>query len=169
MKIVAIRVDSRLIHGQTANLWHGYWGCDRFMVIDDETAHDANMKSIMRLAAPPGVKVSIIDQETAIKYLLEPNHYGNEKITIIVKYLEPIKALIENNIPFDCEVIVGQMLMGEGREVGVGLEVAKHIRCSQRDIELFHWLDDHGVRLYTQVTPQMNRDEFMKQLAAVEK
>ena len=82
-EIVAVRIDSRLIHGQTANLWHGHWNCDRYIIIDDQTATDPTLKSVMRIACPAGIKLSVLTEETAVEYLSDPGHYGNERIVII--------------------------------------------------------------------------------------
>ncbi len=164
-EIVAIRIDSRLIHGQTANLWHGYWNCDRYIVIDDETANDPALKAVMRIAAPAGIKLSVLTEETAVKYLSEPGHYGNEKIVIITKWLSSLVKIVEAGIPFKCHITVGTMVIGEGRNK----EVNKNVRVNDEDIKNFHYLADKGIEIVYQVIPTMPREDFMPMLATVEK
>ena len=60
MTIVGCRIDGRLIHGQVANLWTTKLNVSRIMVIDDEVAQNDIEKSGLKLATPPGVKLSIL-------------------------------------------------------------------------------------------------------------
>ncbi len=164
-EIVAVRIDSRLIHGQTANLWTGYWSADRYIVIDDETANDPTLKAVMRVACPASVKLSVLTEKKAVDFLTEPNHYGNEKIVIIVKYLTSLTQLVDAGFKFDCgTIVVGTMVIGEGRDKVIN----KNVKVSDEDIQLFHKLDDAGYKLVHQVAPTMAAEDFMQLLATVE-
>ena len=164
-KIVAVRIDSRLIHGQTANLWHGYWNCDRYIIIDDETANDPTLKAVMRIACPQGIKLSVITEEKAVEYFCEEGHYGNEKIVIIVKFLSGLVKLLQAGVKFDCNrIVVGTMVIGEGRDKVIN----KNIRLSDEDIKHFHYIADQGIELVYQVVPTMDAEQFMPMMAAVE-
>ena len=164
-QIVAVRVDSRLIHGQTANLWHGYWNCDRYIIIDDETANDPTLKAVMRIACPQGIKLSVLTEDKAVEYLTEDGHYGNEKIVIIVKFLSGLVKLIEAGVKLDCnKIVVGTMVIGEGRNKVIN----KNVKLSDEDIQQFHYLADKGIELVHQVVPTMDAQEFMPLMATVE-
>ncbi|MBQ1827119.1 MAG: PTS sugar transporter subunit IIB [Erysipelotrichaceae bacterium] len=163
-KIVAVRIDSRLIHGQTANLWHGHWNCDRYIVIDDETANDPTLKSVMRLACPQGIKLSVLTEEKAVQYLTEPNHYGNEKIVIIVKFLTALVKLVEAGVQLSDTIVVGTMVIGEDRTKVINTNV----KVSDEDIKYFHQLADRGYNIIYQVVPTMGQEDFMPLLASVE-
>ena len=56
MAIIATRIDSRLIHGQVANLWTTKLNISRIMVIDDAVAQNDIEKQGLKLACPPGGK-----------------------------------------------------------------------------------------------------------------
>ena len=60
MPIVLVRVDDRLIHGQVAVGWTRTVGANHIVVANDEVARDATQKSLLKLAAPVGVKVSTL-------------------------------------------------------------------------------------------------------------
>ncbi len=164
-EIVAVRIDSRLIHGQTANLWTGHWNCDRYIIIDDETANDPTLKAVMRIACPPSVKLSVLTEEKALAYLTEAGHYGNEKIVIIVKFLTGLVKLIEAGCKFDCgRIVVGTMVIGEKRKKVIN----KNVKVSDEDIALFHKLADAGYEIDFQVIPTVASEPFMPMLETVE-
>lgn len=163
--IVAVRIDSRLIHGQTANLWTGHWNCDRYIIIDDETANDPTLKSVMRMACPPSVKLSVLTEEKAVSYLCDPTHYGNERIVIIVKFLTGLSKLIKAGFKFDCDtIVVGTMVIGEKRTKVIN----KNLKVSDEDIQLLHELEDAGYKLIHQLVPTVEAQDFMPMLKSVE-
>ena len=65
MAIIATRIDSRLIHGQVANLWTTKLNISRIMVIDDAVAQNDIEKQGLKLACPPGEKLSILPIDKA--------------------------------------------------------------------------------------------------------
>lgn len=46
--IVLVRIDDRLIHGQVMTSWLNYTSANKIMIIDDEVANDAFMKSVLK-------------------------------------------------------------------------------------------------------------------------
>jgi len=64
-----LRIDDRLIHGQVVVKWLRTLGCKDVWVIDDELASDAFMQSVLRLAAPEGVRVQVVTVEDALHSL----------------------------------------------------------------------------------------------------
>jgi PTS system mannose-specific IIB component len=164
-EIVAVRIDSRLIHGQTANLWHGYWNCDRYIIIDDETATNPTLKGVMRIACPNGIKLSVLTEQQAVQYLTEPGHYGSERIVIIVKFLTGLVKLVQAGVKLDCgKIVVGTMVIGKDRTKVIN----KNIKVSDQDIQDFHTLADAGYQLVYQLVPTMAAEDFLPMLAGVE-
>lgn len=162
-EIVAVRIDSRLIHGQTANLWHGYWNCDRYIIIDDETANDPTLKSVMRIACPSGIKLSVLTEEKAVQFLTEPGHYGNERIVVIVRFLTGLVKLAEAGVALSKNIVVGTMIIGKDRTRVIN----KNVKVSEEDIRCLHELDEKGYHFVYQVIPTVAAEEFMPMLAAV--
>lgn len=164
-EIAAVRIDSRLIHGQTANLWTGHWSCDRYIIIDDETANDPTLKAVMRIACPAAVKLSVLTEDKALEYLTDKGHYGKERIVIIVKYLTGLVKLVEAGVKFDCgKIIVGTMVVGSKRKTVIN----RNVKVSEEDVELFHKLADAGYEIDYQVIPTVAAEPFMPMLAEIE-
>ena len=68
MTIVGCRIDGRLIHGQVANLWTAKLNVSRIMVVDNDVVNNDVEKSGLKLATPPGVKLSIPNRKSSSKY-----------------------------------------------------------------------------------------------------
>lgn len=77
MGVCAIRIDERLIHGQVATLWQGAWNCNRIMVIDSKSANDPILKSVLKIACPTGVKLSVLEAEKAAANLVSGKTAGS--------------------------------------------------------------------------------------------
>ena len=95
MGVCAIRIDERLIHGQVATLWQGSWNCNRIMVIDTKSANDPMLKSVLKIACPTGVRLSVLEPDTAAANL-QSGKYGKERITIVTKTPGNLLRLIDH-------------------------------------------------------------------------
>ncbi len=160
MGVCAIRIDERLIHGQVATLWQGSWNCNRIMVIDAKSANDPILKSVLKIACPTGVKLSVLEADKAAANLLS-GKYGRERIVIVTKTPGQLCQLIDNGYVFDCDVIVGNMSNGSGKK-----RVSKNIYVNEDDIKAFHRLNDEGHGLYSQMVPSETPSSFMQMLEA---
>jgi PTS system mannose-specific IIB component len=163
MGVVAIRIDERLIHGQVATLWQGSWNCNRIMVIDDKSANDPMLKSVLKIAYPTGVKLSVLEANKASANL-QTDRYGNERITIVTKTPGVIRELIENGYKLETGVTVGNISNGAGK-----IRVSKNICVSEKDIKDFHYLNDIGVKFHSQMVPSEAPHPFIEMLVEAEK
>ena len=66
MKILNIRVDDRLVHGVVATNWIPRLNVDRVIVIDKESANNQMLKSVLRMATPKNVNLSVITLEKTL-------------------------------------------------------------------------------------------------------
>lgn len=158
MGVCAIRIDERLIHGQVATLWQGAWNCNRIMVIDSKSANDPMLKSVLKIACPTGVKLSVLEAPKAAANLLS-GKYGNERITIVTKTPQCICDLIENGYKLECDVTVGNMSNNANKK-----RVSKNISVTAEDVENFRHLNSLGHKLYSQMVPSESPTDFMQML-----
>lgn len=162
MSVTAIRIDERLIHGQVATLWQGVWNCNRIMVIDEKSANDPILKSVLRIACPGAVKLSVIDANTAANNLLN-GKYGNERITIVTKTPSNIVSLLKSGFKPECEITVGNMSNGDGKK-----RVTNNICVTDEDISSFLAISETGCRIIKQLVPSEAATDFMPLLKAAE-
>lgn len=161
MGVTAIRIDERLIHGQVATLWQGVWNCNRIMIIDEKSANDPVLKSVLRIACPGAVRLSVLDAPTAAKNLLS-GKYGREKIVIVTKTPGNILALVNNGFMPECEITVGNMSNGANKK-----KVTHSISVTDQDIKDFEELNARGCRFVKQLVPSEAASDFMPMLNAI--
>ena len=98
MQIKLARIDDRLIHGQVATVWAKEAGAERIIVPSDEVANDDIRKTLVKQAAPPGIKVNIVSCEKAIKVHHNPKY---EKDTVFYLFTKPqeVVDLVKGGVP----------------------------------------------------------------------
>ena len=67
MIINLARIDDRLIHGQVTTVWSKEANAGRIIIVSKEVNNDEIRKTLVRQAAPPGIKVNVVDVEKAVK------------------------------------------------------------------------------------------------------
>lgn len=100
-----VRVDDRLIHGQTIVAWCPTLGIQEIIAIDDDSAKNPVLKSILTMGVPKLYKTHVVTVEEAKDLLAQPS---DKNRLIIVKFpskLNEIKDVIKG-----CEhVYLGNM------------------------------------------------------------
>lgn len=89
---VFIRVDDRLIHGQTVVAWCPTLAIQEIIAVDDESAGNPMLKSIMTLSVPLQYKPSIVTTEEA-KLLLAADSTHHR--LVIVRFPSQLQDLKE--------------------------------------------------------------------------
>ncbi|MGG5359289.1 MULTISPECIES: PTS system mannose/fructose/N-acetylgalactosamine-transporter subunit IIB [unclassified Enterococcus] len=158
MSIAAVRIDGRLIHGQVANLWVTKLGITRIMVVDDEASENAIEKSGLKLATPPGVKLSVLPVEKAAANILA-GKYDSQKVLIVVRRPDRLLKLMELGVPIT-EINVGNMSQSAATR-----SITKSINVEEEDIDIFQKLNEKKVRLYAQMVPSDRAEDFMSLLS----
>jgi PTS system mannose-specific IIB component len=81
-----IRIDDRLVHGQVAVKWSKQLGVSRIVVVSDSIAKNEIQVSALKMAAPAGVKVAVLNLEKATDILNDPR---SKDLKILVVTNEP--------------------------------------------------------------------------------
>lgn len=157
MAIVAARIDGRLIHGQVANLWSTKLNIGRIMVIDDAVAENAIEKSGLKLATPPGVKLSVLPIAKAAENILA-GKYDSQRLLIVARKPDRFLQLIEAGVQLE-EINVGNMSQTPETRA-----VTRSVHVVDADVEVFQTLHDKGVKLVSQMVPNDAAEDFMKLL-----
>lgn len=96
-----VRVDDRLIHGQTIIAWCPTLSIGEIIAIDDESAKNPMLKSIMAMGVPSIYNTHIVTTQEAKEILSKE---GDKNRLIIVKFPSKLEE-IKNEIS-KCEFIV---------------------------------------------------------------
>lgn len=159
---VYVRVDDRLIHGQTIVSWGPTLGIKEIIGIDDVSAQNPMLKSILTMGVPKNYKTQIVSSDDALKILSEDS--DNTRL-VIVKFpsvLEKIKNVIKG-----CEVVyLGNIAKRE--DTTHQLKGATGIfYLSDNDISVVDDLVNSGFKVCFQQVPNASKTEwadFKKQI-----
>lgn len=67
--ILLARIDDRLIHGQVMTSWVRFVKSKNILIIDDETYHDAFIRSFITMVVPRGIQIQVLDTKSGISFL----------------------------------------------------------------------------------------------------
>ncbi|GAA2914915.1 mannose/fructose/sorbose PTS transporter subunit IIB [Enterococcus pseudoavium] len=159
MKIKLARIDDRLIHGQVATVWAKEAGAKRIIVVSKEVANDEIRKTLVKQAAPPGIKVNIVDPEKAVKVYNNPKYVDE---TVFYLFTNPMEVLemVQLNVPIK-SINIGGMQFKTGRT-----QVTKAVSVDQTEVDAFRSLEKAGVELDLRVVatdPKGNFEEKLKE------
>ncbi len=138
MDIRLARIDDRLIHGQVVTVWAKEAGAQRIIIVSDEVNKDEIRKTLVRQAAPPGVKVNVVDVPKAIRVYNNPK-YENDTVFYLFTNPTEVAELVEGGVPIK-EINIGGMQFKHGKT-----QVTKAVSCSPEDVEAFKKLKELGV------------------------
>lgn len=134
MAIIATRIDGRLIHGQVANLWiTTKLNIGRIMVIDDAVAQNDIEKQGLKLACPPGVKLSILPIDKAANNIKE-GKYDTQRLLIVARRPENFLRLVEYGVSLPEHNVGNMSQTPETRSVTRSINVVERILQI-----LMHW------------------------------
>ncbi|MDD3184022.1 MAG: PTS sugar transporter subunit IIB [Anaerostipes sp.] len=143
--IVLTRIDDRLIHGQVMTSWLNYTSATKIMVVDDKSAEDPFLKTVLKNAVPKNVGLGVFTAKKAAERLLGKGFPENDRVIILVKYPATIVKMIESGVKFD-KVNIGGMGAAEGRE-----KFYKNISASQEEKRMLKQIIDSGSKLEIQI------------------
>ena len=97
IKIAAVRIDTRLLHGQVATAWTKQIAPDRIIVVSDGVAHDQLRKTMIEQAAPPGVPANVVPISKMIEVSRDPR-FGATKVFLLFETPQDLLKCIEGGV-----------------------------------------------------------------------
>lgn len=143
MKIVMVRVDGRLIHGQVTTGFTRRTGANLILVANDEVAQDKNQQNIMKLAAPSGVKIEILPLQEALQGLAK-RRWPNAKILLLLRSPVDLLRLTEMGLT------VQKVNVGGVNNEGATIKITNEVYATPKELEAWKKLDEMGVDLSVQ-------------------
>lgn len=157
MKIKLARIDDRLIHGQVSTVWAKEAGAERIIVVSEEVCQDDIRKTLVKQAAPPGIKVNVVNVEKAIKVFNNPK-YQVETVFYLFTNPSEVLALVKGGVPLTT-INIGGMQFKTGRT-----QITKAVSVSQVDIKAFEELKALKVELDYRVVASDPKVDFEAKL-----
>lgn len=152
-ELALVRVDERLIHGVICVTWAPAVGANKVVAVDDITASDDFISSIMKSCAT-NVAADIFSVEDAVKNWKE-NKFGEGKILLIFKYVKDALKAKEKGLDFD-ELQLGWITASPERE-----NINQALNLSAQEAEMIRKLEkDYNVKVNIQYSPQFEPQPF---------
>ena len=146
MSIVLTRVDFRLIHGQVITRWLTQCQINEIVTVDTALSKDEFMQDVFKMAAPKGVKIKILDIDSAVKQQQE-GAYDANRVLVLFKSVKELSDACKAGLKLE-EVQIGGLGGGPGRKA-----VNTAITLDRADADMLLELEKDGINIYFQTTP----------------
>lgn len=151
---VLARIDTRLLHGQVATAWTKTTKPDRIIVVSDNVAKDELRSSMIKQAAPSGVKAHIVPIDQMIKLAKDDQHFGGTRAMLLFETPQDALRAIEGGVPLK-SLNVGSMAHSSGK-----VQPNKVLAFDQNDIDTYKKLEDMNVELDVRKVPTDSKDNM---------
>ena len=158
IKYVLARVDTRLLHGQVATGWTHTTQPNRIIVVSDTVCHDKLRTSMIKQAAPNGVRVSVAPIKNMAKANNDPR-FGDTRAMLLFESVEDALAAVKAGVEVK-EINLGSSAYKEGK-----VNVTKALSFDQTDVDSIKELQSMGVKVDVRGVPAdspANIDDLIK-------
>ncbi|MGO2266111.1 mannose/fructose/sorbose PTS transporter subunit IIB [Vagococcus salmoninarum] len=157
MQIMLARIDDRLIHGQVSTVWVKEAKANRIIVVSKEVADDTIRKTLVKQAAPPGIKVNTVNVDKAISVYNNPK-YAKETVFYLFTNPSEVVEMVEKGIPIE-SINIGGMQFKTGKK-----QVTKAVSVDSDDVVAFKRLVELEVELDLRVVATDTKGDFVEKL-----
>ncbi|MGI9861086.1 PTS sugar transporter subunit IIB [Moorella naiadis] len=156
--IVLFRIDERLIHGQVVTAWVGHVKAKCIMVVDDASAGNPVLTKVLKMAAPPGIPVSVYNVATAVTALARDNE--GDRIMLIVKTPAVAQRLI-SSVGND-SVFPREINMGNAGKTPERTKITPNVYLDAGGLAALKEIKARGYEVYFQTVPGDTRFTWEK-------
>lgn len=140
MNITLARIDDRLIHGQVTTVWSKVANAQRIIICNDDVYNDDVRHTLLRQAAPPGMKVNVVNIEKAVAVYHNPQ-YQDETVFYLFTNPQDVLTMVQQGVKI-ATLNIGGMAWRPGKK-----QLTKAVSLDAADINAFQQLDKLGVKL----------------------
>ena len=148
-----VRIDDRLIHGQVITVWIKHLRFTRILILDDDVAADLFLQQVLRLAAPPDLRVEVFSIAEGI-WLLGQDALSRKSTMILLKTPLAARRLFDEGLPYSA-LNIGGIGHKPGRK-----NIFKNISASQEEIAILKYLLGKGVKITLLTVPGEQSQDF---------
>lgn len=156
--IALTRVDFRLIHGQVITRWLKQCDINEIVTVDTELSKDSFMQDVFKMAAPKGVRISVLSSDDAVA-LQEKGGLEKNRVLMLFKSVKELCSTVEKGLKLE-EVQIGGLGGGPGRKA-----VNNAITLDRADADQLLSLEAKGIKVYFQTTPDYPSETLQNAVA----
>ncbi|MDU0323119.1 PTS system mannose/fructose/N-acetylgalactosamine-transporter subunit IIB [Clostridium butyricum] len=157
MEISFVRIDDRLIHGQTVCIWSKEYDCNRIIACSNEAANNPLRKNLLLSVHIPNKKVYVLSIEKALEAYTNPK-YNGFKAMFLFTNPKDILTMVNNGVNIK-SVNVGGMCYKTGK-----IQITGAISVSKEDVDAFKQLSEKGVQLEIRQLAKDNKVNLIDKL-----
>lgn len=146
-----IRIDDRLIHGQIVARWSKHLNINNIIAIDDKTASNPMLKSIMTMSVPKQYKATICTM-SEFQDFVEELSVKDENNLIIMRFPYLIEDALKKDFDID-SINIGNVSKRDNESK----EVIPNIYISKKDIEVIEKFHSENVQVFFQLVPDSQK------------
>ena len=142
-----VRVDFRLMHGQVIANWVNQVDANAILIINEQLANDKFMQNVYKMAAPKGIRVSIMNLEKAM-VRFQSEKWNDRRLIVLFKSVTDAKIAFDKGFPMK-ELQVGGLGSGNGR-----VQITNQIWLNKDDTEKLMEINNKGTKVHLRAVPK---------------
>lgn len=146
MSITLVRVDDRVIHGQTTTRWSKARNLFGFIVVSDKVAGDSLRKRVLKAAAD-NYRIGIYDEEIGISKIQQARD-SNKSYFVISDSPQNFANILKKGGDFGKVLNIGCMNTRPGTKV-----LGRSVAIDEKDYEAFEYMYGKGIDIQFQLVP----------------
>lgn len=146
MSITLVRVDDRIIHGQTTTRWSKARDLFGFIVVSDKVANDALRKRVLKVAAD-NYRIGIYDEEIGISKIAQARD-SKKNYFVISDSPQNFANIMKNGGDFGNVLNIGCMNTRPGTKV-----LGRTVAIDDKDYEALDYMYNNGINIQFQLLP----------------
>ncbi len=144
-KLLCIRIDDRLLHGQVGVTWANTLGANLIIVANDKVVNDPVQQALMEMVVSEQVGIRFFSIDKTIAVL--PKASPKQLIFIVCKSAQDALRLVQGGVEID------SINIGNIHNTATGKRIHRSLALTEDDIESFKQIADLGVKLQVQPVP----------------
>lgn len=154
--ISCVRIDERLAHGQVCVRWVASAKATTLIVLDNATAREPFLKSVVIGVAPRGIHVEVCSEDDIPAIVERYNGDTGETAMIVTKEPWYVLHLVEAGASDIQTLNVGNMGASISRR-----KISSFAWASEKEERDFYSLSERGVRIETRQLPDDKSQDFI--------
>lgn len=143
---VLVRIDDRLIHGQVVQGWAKSTKTEHIIVANDEKADDPIEVSLLELATPPQLGLSICPIHELVG-LCKQDALDGKKVLVLFRSAEDVWRAIESGFEIE-HLNVGGIRHGDNKN-----KVMDAVYLDEKDILYFRKIKEANTQIEVKMVP----------------
>ena len=144
-----VRIDSRLIHGQIIEGWAPHLKLKSIVVADDYVASDPMQKTIMRMAVPSEISVTIGSVKKIVEKINQGAWFGRQTLVLFSDILSVRRAV-------DCGLKILLLNIGNIHHAPDRVQITPSVALNRNDLSYLRQLERQGIQVEIRALPRQN-------------